>query len=243
MASFLVLSMVQSGTPGTYRGSSLGPTSEPANSTSTEGSSGLYLGWKGEAPSFVLVWGLAIFAGFQGGIITTSMTCLQTIIDLDNDQHLWLEIYEKGSDPNPSVWRTFLLCYHSFVIHVADPLFHWLFGLAVNVSADKGLRVQPIQVFYISIVAVVGAVYMTWYLRARPKTLLPATYGHLETIANLVDEWDERMYWGDKSGLHGGHPEIGHAGTSVFKGDLGEVDKRLSIKLRKLYGKHDCGKY
>ncbi|KAK7454104.1 hypothetical protein VKT23_011616 [Stygiomarasmius scandens] len=142
----LIYFMVQSGTPGTFRGTSWVPVSEPSNSTSTSGSSVLNLGWDGVAPISGLVWGLAILVGFQGGIVTTAMTCAQTILDLACDQRLWMEIRGKGSDPNPHMFRKLMICWHSWVLHIADPLFHWLFGLAVNISADKGLQVKPVPV-------------------------------------------------------------------------------------------------
>jgi len=40
----------------------------------------------------------------------------------------------------------------------------------------------------------------------RPWSSQPATYGHLPTLVNLVDEWCETMFWGHKGN--------GHAGTS-----------------------------
>ena len=52
---------------------------------------------------------------------------------------------------------------------------------------------------------------------------LPATFGHLQTMADLIDDWDDRMFWGHKED---GMPN--YAGTSA---------KRLDMPKRgELYG-------
>jgi hypothetical protein len=56
----------------------------------------------------------------------------------------------------------------------------------------------------------------------RPKGSQPATYGHLQTLVDLVDDWHLLMFWGDK-GLAGipGASDTRHAGTSALP--LGNV--------------------
>jgi hypothetical protein len=46
----------------------------------------------------------------------------------------------------------------------------------------------------------------------RPKGALPASYGHLRTVMDIVDEWSPKMYWGDKGGS-GGEDGVRHSGT------------------------------
>lgn len=45
----------------------------------------------------------------------------------------------------------------------------------------------------------------------RPKGPQPATYGHIQTLADLIDDWSETIYWGDKGVISG--LDIRHAGT------------------------------
>lgn len=42
----------------------------------------------------------------------------------------------------------------------------------------------------------------------QPKGPQPAAYGHVQTLANLIDEWSPTMWWGHKDG---GYP-YRHAG-------------------------------
>ena len=51
--------------------------------------------------------------------------------------------------------------------------------------------------------------FATYVSARRPIGALPATFGHLQTLADLIDEWDNRMFWGHKAD---GNPN--YAGTS-----------------------------
>ncbi|THU75189.1 hypothetical protein K435DRAFT_881410 [Dendrothele bispora CBS 962.96] len=108
-----------------------------------------------------------------------------------------------------------------------------MFGLAISINANKGVQIRPIPIFWISAVGVLGVAFVTWELkhnRAR-KTLLPATFGHLQTMVDLIDEWHDKMYWGDKSGADCG---IGHAGTSNNQNGVKGID------TSKTYGGQAC---
>ncbi|THU98980.1 hypothetical protein K435DRAFT_795264 [Dendrothele bispora CBS 962.96] len=176
--------MVQSGTTGTSQGNDWLPVSVPYVSSSSA-SSVLNLGWEGVAPTSGLLWGLATLVGFQGGIVTTALTSC--------DQRMWMEIHEKGSDPNPHMFTKFMFCWHSYVIQIADPLYHWMFGLEVNISANKGLQVRPVPIFWVSaVLGVPGAAFITWQLKIKINTYLPTTFGHLQTMVDLIDEWGEK---------------------------------------------------
>ncbi|KAJ8594486.1 hypothetical protein M405DRAFT_808898, partial [Rhizopogon salebrosus TDB-379] len=42
------------------------------------------------------------------------------------------------------------------------------------------------------------ACFCTVVALSRPRGPQPAAYGHLQTLANLVDEWSPVMWWGHK---------------------------------------------
>ena len=60
---------------------------------------------------------------------------------------------------------------------------------------------------------------------------LPATYGHLQSIVDLVDDWGNggkgRIWWGDKGPVPEGHDGINvrRMGTSAQKGAVREIQK------------------
>jgi hypothetical protein len=69
----------------------------------------------------------------------------------------------------------------------------------------------PLQILYLGFGLFIFAVVSTILARRRPHGPQPAAYGHLQTLANLVDEWSPTMWWGHKTN---GKP-IHHAGKSI----------------------------
>ncbi|KAH8117779.1 hypothetical protein DFH11DRAFT_1807898 [Phellopilus nigrolimitatus] len=219
---FIIWSMMVSGTQGSHYGTSWAlipwTTTNTASQAVSEDTGAMTFGWQGNAPTAGLIWGLGILVGFQGGIVTTALTCTQTLVALVRDEWLWREAgSEKGSDPSPGFFKIFFLSWQSIAIHAADPILHWLFGLAVSVNAAIAGPSSP---------GTLGVILITSVGRFHPRNKQPSTYGHLQTLVDLIDEWDEKMFWG--------HKRNGHAGTSRFR--LGEVS------LAMVYGGsgHDC---
>ncbi|KAG2127733.1 uncharacterized protein EDB93DRAFT_1332623 [Suillus bovinus] len=66
------------------------------------------------------------------------------------------------------------------------------------------------QILNLCIALLIFASFFTFIALRRPYGPQPAAYGHLQTLANLVDEWSPVMLWGHKED---GIPYC-HAGTS-----------------------------
>lgn len=54
------------------------------------------------------------------------------------------------------------------------------------------------QILNLCIALFIFASFFTLVALRRPRGPQPATYGHLQTLANLVDEWSSLMWWGHK---------------------------------------------
>ncbi|TFK56197.1 hypothetical protein OE88DRAFT_719863 [Heliocybe sulcata] len=178
-------------------------------------------GWMGEAPTSGMLWGLGVLVGFQGGIITNALTMTGMLVSVSRDETLWKEAgSEKGADENPGVIKMFFTNWQCLAVHIAEPIFHWAFGLAVNVYADVGFRVKPLQVLFISVLGTAGVGLITLVARFHPTTTRqPSTYGHLQTLVDLVDVWGPKIYWGHKPNQPGWEGKL-HAGTSASQSDV-----------------------
>jgi hypothetical protein len=55
-----------------------------------------------------------------------------------------------------------------------------------------------VQIYNLSITLFVFACFFTFVALRRPRGPQPAAYGHLQTLANLIDEWSPEMWWGHK---------------------------------------------
>jgi hypothetical protein len=119
---------------------------------------------------------------------------------------------------------------------VSKALLHWLLGQCLSTSifydSPKFVDTLPsddyigvgglyefdmiyMRIFVFSIVATFLAIFTTYLALQRPKGFQPAAWGHFQTLANLIDDWnpglDGRLWWGDK-GVDG--DGVRHAGTS-----------------------------
>jgi hypothetical protein len=66
-----------------------------------------------------------------------------------------------------------------------------------------------LQIWNLAIVLTFFSLACTFTANRRPRGPQPATYGDLQTLANLVDEWSPTMWWGHKED----RILICHAGT------------------------------
>lgn len=75
----------------------------------------------------------------------------------------------------------------------------------------------------------VFSAFFTFLATRRPRNPQPATYGHIQTLANLIDNWppNMRMWWGHKSGdskLQDEHANRDHDGDDNIVCHAGEFD-------------------
>ncbi|KAG2148014.1 hypothetical protein DEU56DRAFT_927899 [Suillus clintonianus] len=153
------------------------------------------------------------------GPLTLGLHCSELIANVIRDERQWRRATgRKGlrttTNPLNSIF-THPIC---LVLFAAKPFLHWMFGLSFMVSRGAlngelmGLSVGMFtaQIWNLCIALAVFACLFTLVALRRPRGPQPAAYGHVQTIANLVDEWSPVMWWGHKE------DEIPycHAGTS-----------------------------
>lgn len=166
------------------------------------------------------------------GCVTLCLHCAELLVDLQRDEKFWksatgrkgcrLKEYNSMLTIARSPMGSFLFVSKSF--------FHWYFGQAVIPSYDTiqiggnvyatgepYTRFGVVQWMYLTVLLAIFAAIFTYLNTRKPRSPQPSTYGHLQTLADLIDEWHPTMYWGDKSvdGIH-------HAGTSSTR--LPELD-------------------
>ncbi|KAI5119844.1 hypothetical protein M0805_008410 [Coniferiporia weirii] len=223
---FIVLAMILSDTQGAQRGTSWALIPN-------ENTPSMNIHWSGEAPTAGVLWGFGILVGYQGGVLTSALVCTQAIASLIRDERLWrAAATDKGTDPAPSPLKNLFISRHILVIHIADPVLHWMFGLAISVDAKSGFQICPVQILYVTLTGTVYAIFITIACCLKHNRTQPLTYGHLQTLVNLVDKWDSKMFWGDKS--DNSNKGMCHAGTS--NKPLPQVDRG------QMYGcaRYDC---
>lgn len=156
--------------------------------------------------------------------LTLSLHLTELLVNLSRDEHIWrLATSKTGTQrsfgPVGSL-KTAISSWQTVLLFTLKSLAYWLFGLAVN---SDGQSVYMNWVGILLLLAGVGVVaafgsFLAWTQRSGSQ---PATFGHLQTLVNLMDEWfeeEENVWWGDKGVAKntavGGHGIVRHAGTS-----------------------------
>jgi hypothetical protein len=179
------------------------------------------------------------------GLQTVGLHCSELIINMSRDEDVWRALDAQGRSRRRShVFSapSFMAALRSWkygTLLIFKSLLHWLLGQCLRPSfdlttwdstVDDTMGIGSVyfsivysRVFVYFISAATFAFIVTFLAVMKPKGPQPATYGHTQTIADLVDDWaldkSGRFWWGDK----GGSEVIRHAGMSSRRQDLGPI--------------------
>jgi len=189
-----------------------------------------------------MIAGILIIFALQG-LQTLGLHCAELIVNISRDEDVWRGLNaESHSHRNRHVLSTpaypeALMTWKYSMLFVFKSALHWLLGQSAQPSFDYSFvqggndeggdgfffTMNYSRLFVYVICAMAFASFITFLAVTKPKGPQPATYGHIQTIADVIDDWtmDENgcFWWGDK----GDKDEIRHAGMSSRKRDLGRI--------------------
>lgn len=149
--------------------------------------------------------------------VTVSLHCAELIVNLSRDEQYWRCAATKPGCKiaDYSSVRAAFTSWQTVILLLSKLIVHWMFGRAVDVAGGD-LAIWSAQLVYTGVVMAVVAMIVTYMALRRPSGPQPAAFGHLQTLANLVDEWPEsgRLHWGHKSDADADAEIPAHAGTS-----------------------------
>ncbi|KAG2132059.1 hypothetical protein DEU56DRAFT_953094, partial [Suillus clintonianus] len=141
------------------------------------------------------------------GFLTLGLHCSELIANVIRDESQWrCATGRKGLRMTTNPLKSIFGHPICLVLFVAKPFLHWMFGLSFSVSrsafdgeiGEMSVFMYTAQIWNLSIALAVFACFFTFVALRRPRGHQPAAYGHLQTLANLVDEWSPVMWWGHK---------------------------------------------
>ncbi|KIM76071.1 hypothetical protein PILCRDRAFT_78201 [Piloderma croceum F 1598] len=108
---------------------------------------------------------------------------------------------EIGTQPTTNPILTVFTNWQSLGLLVTKPVLHWMFGLSLGAEgfSQPGLQSLISVEWHMRDVQVCISYSAPGCSVRRPQGPQPAAYGHLQTLANLVDEWSPTMWWGHKA--------------------------------------------
>ncbi|KAG1773811.1 hypothetical protein EDD22DRAFT_793802 [Suillus occidentalis] len=172
-------------------------------------------------PNIGIQWWILVFVNVAvvQGPLTLVLHCSELIANVIRDETQWrCATGRKGLKTATNPVKPILAHPICLVLFVAKPFLHWMFGLSFSVYSTveygelSGLALYMLtaQIWNLCIALFIFACFFTFVALRRPRGPQPAAYGHVQTLANLVDEWSPVMWWGHKED---GIPYC-HAGTS-----------------------------
>lgn len=181
--------------------------------------------WAGQAQLFS---GLLLSTVMQS-ILVLSLHCAELLVNANRDEDSWrAATSSSGANLSPGALSSAVSSWKWLILFVVKPVAQWLFGAnGVQFIVEGSIMVQfnCVPLFVLAGVALMTVAFGEYLLRRRPRGPQPAAFGHLQTLVDLVDDWgrgkDGQLFWGSKGNIH---TELGHAGTSSRKEDVGAID-------------------
>jgi hypothetical protein len=187
----------------------------------TDGTSVLNVGWTSSGAAGT-VGAVFLIMAFQS-LVTLSLHCAELIVNLSRDEKVYRELIGPiGSNGHYNSVLAAFTSWQTLFLFALKACVHWMFGLGINLQFQLGVNMHPPQIFYFAAVSLTAAIFGLFLSVRRPTGYLPASYGHIQTIADVVDEWADSgsMFWGEKKA---GNP--GYTGTSTHR--LNQPDERM----------------
>lgn len=171
---------------------------------------------------------LSIFflCGVQGAT-TICLHCIEAVVNMRRDEQCWRACTSrKGGHLSTSPILGLLRSWEAIVLFAIKSALHWLLGQSLIPQYGPGSWYDGFAVLFgmawprlyvLACVTAFAALFVTGLACWKPCGSQPAAWGHLQTLANLVDFWcspSEKLWWGDK-GIS--EDRIRHAGTSSIE--------------------------
>lgn len=189
-----------------------------------------------------MVLGVLFITGIQA-LQTTGLHMMELLVNLSRDEAAWRQATtKKGASYCSEPFYAAATSWENIILFIAKAVLHWIIGqslfaqvgtVVTSSNNQKGafffvMAWSRLIVFAACAVFIAG--FGTFLALRKPRGPQPAAWGHLQTLANLVDDWttnkDGRFWWGDKTGLleeSGGTGGLRHAGTKDEREKLGVI--------------------
>ncbi|RCI09719.1 hypothetical protein L249_3956 [Ophiocordyceps polyrhachis-furcata BCC 54312] len=171
------------------------------------------------------------------GLQTIGLHCVELLVNMSRDEAVWRRAYSETEKQAPGLQLTqsplvaAVTSWENVILLFAKAVSHWALSQAMlPVFFPWDMKTVSIVFVYsrlalYALLAILLALFTTYLALRRPSGCQPTTLGHLQTIADLVDDWETddhgRMWWGEKTWSS---EQIRHAGTSCHRRLLSRID-------------------
>ncbi|RBA09072.1 hypothetical protein FPRO05_07352 [Fusarium proliferatum] len=204
-------------------------------------------------PLLQVFLGLLFLSAIQAAQ-SVALHCTELLVNMSRDENIWRNAYSnsnksgktaKGSLLASDSLRNAISSWEYIILSLFKSVLHWSVGQAVqprfqidfldDISDDQEMAVAGVtfsmvypRLLLYAVLAILLASFATFLALRKRSGPQPATMGHLQTIADLVDDWSPsengRIYWGDKG--EASISSVRHAGTSFEPRALGQISPK-----------------
>src|SRR5262249_25645747 len=179
-----------------------------------------------------LILGILFVCAMQG-LQTMVVHCAELVVNISRDEDAWRQLdASRKHSVKHNVLKTPALLSALFswkycILFIFKSTLHWLLGQSLNPSNSIDTLVfymnySRLLVYALCVIAFKA--FITFLAAYKPKGPQPATWGHIQTLADLIDDWEmdkkRQFWWGDKGKAQSG---VRHAGMCARKEAMGQV--------------------
>ncbi|TLD32476.1 hypothetical protein E2P81_ATG05452 [Venturia nashicola] len=142
--------------------------------------------------------------------VSLGLHCAEVITEMARDEAIWRKATTSGASPTIDSSIQGALSWQCWVLFAFKCVVPWIFGYALETSVYVITSLLPLLT--LAILLLLLGLLVEILIRHKPKGPQPTTYGDIEALAALIDDWqDGKIFWGDKGPVT---EMIRRAGTS-----------------------------
>jgi len=133
---------------------------------------------------------------------------------LQRDESIWRRASTVGAKIDSSTILEGARNWPTLVIFATKAVVPWVFSFAI--SCNRIIYFVTLPTLTLAVIFLILGLFSEYLIRIRPKGSQPATYGDIQALLALVDDWDHtRIFWGDKGKYSRGVRLAGTAGRRL----------------------------
>lgn len=175
------------------------------------------------------------------GAQAIALHCMELIVNLSRDESIWQKSYNYGAIHSAAGAQLFanplreaVSSPATVILFIAKIALPWTLSQGIFIMLSPIAAAQGhvgsggtlLGVAYFPLIIYTGLsmacfAFATFLAKRHPRSYQPSTLGHIQTLADLIDDWETdsngRLWWGDKTSDWDSNDNVRYAGTSSKK--------------------------
>jgi hypothetical protein len=130
-------------------------------------------------------------------IPTFGLHAAELLVQLQRDESIWRRASTVGIEPDSGLMLEGARTWTTWVMFAFKSVVPWLFGFAL--ACNRNIFFITLPALTLAVLFLLLGLFAEYLVRIRPMGSQPATYGDIQALVALVDDWNhKKIFWGDK---------------------------------------------